>query len=140
MIREGVIPERRLRQSIDWALVGAYLLLVFIGWISIYASIHSTNPSSIFAWGARSGKQFVWMLTSFGLAALILYVIPPKLWEALPVPFYLVVLGLLVLVIFVSKDVKGSHSWFELGPVKFQPAEISKITTSLLLAFFLSRQ
>ena len=86
-----------MRQSIDWALVGAYLLLVFIGWISIYASIHSTNPSSIFAWGARSGKQFVWMLTSFGLAALILYVIPPKLWEAFPIPLYLGVLALLVL-------------------------------------------
>ena len=140
MTKEVVIPERRLRQSIDWALVGTYLLLVFIGWISIYASIHSTNPSSIFDWGARSGKQFVWMLTAFGLAGLILYVLPPKLWEAVPLPLYLGVLALLVLVIFVSKDVKGSHSWFELGPVKFQPAEISKITTSLLLALLLSRQ
>ena len=140
MLTEGTIPERRLRQSIDWALVGTYLVLVFIGWISIYASIHSSGPSSIFDWSARSGKQFVWMLTAFGLAALILYVIPPKIWEALPIPMYLAVLGLLVLVIFVSKDVKGSHSWFELGPVKFQPAEISKITTSLLLAFVLSQQ
>jgi len=140
MLTEGAIPERRLRQSIDWALVGTYLLLVFIGWLNIYASIHSSDPSSIFAWGARSGKQFIWMLTAFGLALLILFVIPPKIWEALPVPMYLAVLGLLVLVIFVSKDVKGSHSWFELGPVKFQPAEISKITTSLLLAFVLSQQ
>ena len=47
---------------------------------------------------------------------------------------------LLVLVIFVSKDVKGSHSWFEFGPVKFQPAEVSKITTSLMLAMVMSRQ
>ena len=140
MIGEGIIAERRLRQSIDWALIGTYLLLVFIGWINIYASIHSSEPSSIFAWSARSGKQFIWILTSFGLAALILFVLPPKLWEALPIPLYFGVLALLVLVIFVSKDVKGSHSWFELGPVKFQPAEISKITTSLLLAFYLSRQ
>lgn len=140
MITEGAIPQRRLRQSIDWALVGVYLVLLLIGWISIYASIHSTGPSSIFAWSARSGKQFVWMLTALGLAGLILFIIPPKIWEALPIPMYLAVLGLLVLVIFVSKDVKGSHSWFELGPVKFQPAEISKITTSLLLAFVLSQQ
>jgi len=53
---------------------------------------------------------------------------------------YVIVCALLVLVIFVSKDVKGSHSWFELGPIKFQPAEISKITTSLLLASVMSRQ
>ena len=132
--------QRGLRQSIDWALIAVYLLLVFIGWINIYASIHSTDPASIFDWGARSGKQFVWMLTAFFLAVMILFVIPPKLWEGLSIPMYLGVLVLLVAVIFLSKDVKGSHSWFELGPVKFQPAEISKITTSLLLALIMSQQ
>ena len=40
-----------------------YLLLVLIGWINIYASIHSTEPSSILDWSARSGKQAIWMLT-----------------------------------------------------------------------------
>ena len=29
------------RQSIDWAVIVTYLLLVLIGWINIYASIHS---------------------------------------------------------------------------------------------------
>ena len=137
---ESIGNKRSLKHSIDWVVIGIYLALVFIGWINIYASIHSTEPPSIFYWGARSGKQFVWMLTYFGLAAIILFLIPPRWWEGLFVPLYLLVLGLLVLVIFVSKDVKGSHSWFELGPVKFQPAEISKITTSLLLATVLSMQ
>jgi rod shape determining protein RodA len=132
--------QRGLRQSVDWAIIGAYLMLVLIGWINIYASIHSTEPSSIFDWSARSGKQFIWILTSLGLGGLILFVLPPKLWEGLSIPMYLGVLALLVLVIFVSRDVKGSHSWFTLGPVSFQPAEISKITTSLVLALVLSQQ
>lgn len=132
--------ERSLRHSIDWALVAVYLALVFFGWINIYASIHSADTSSIIDWGNRAGKQLVWILTSFGLAGLILFVIPVRLWEGLSIPFYLFVLGLLVLVIFVSSDVKGSHSWFNLGPVRFQPAEISKISTSLLLAFLMSMQ
>ena len=132
--------QRGLRQSIDWALIAGYLLLVLIGWINIYASIHSTGPSSILDWSARSGKQFIWILTAFALAAVILFVIPPRLWEGLSLPMYLGVLALLVLVIFVSKDVKGSHSWFSLGPISFQPAEISKITTSLVLALVLSQQ
>lgn len=124
----------------DWAIIGAYLMLVFIGWINIYASVHSTEPSSIFDWSARCGKQFIWMLTAFGLAGVILFLVPPKLWEGLSIPMYIGVLALLVLVIFVSRDVKGSHSWFTLGPVSFQPAEISKITTSLLLALVMSQQ
>ena len=132
--------QRGLKQSIDWKLIGVYVLLVLIGWVNIYASIHSEDPASIFDWSVRSGKQFVWMLTSFGLAGLILFVLPPRLWETASLPMYLIVCALLVVVIFVSKDVKGSHSWFELGPVKFQPAEISKITTSLLLASVMSRQ
>ncbi len=128
------------RQSVDWALIGVYILLVLIGWVNIFAAVHSENPSSIFDWACRSGKQFIWILTSFSLAAIILFVLPARLWEGVCIPFYLFVLGLLVLVIFVSNDVKGSHSWFDLGPVRFQPAEISKISTSLLLAYLMSQQ
>ena len=131
--------DRGLGKTVDWWLVGCYLLLILIGWMNIYASIHSTEPSSIFDWSARSGKQFIWMLTAFALDLLILFVIHPRLWEVLSPYAYIGVFFLLVLVIFVSRDVKGSHSWFELGPVKFQPAEISKITTSLLLAAVMSK-
>ena len=131
--------DRGLGKTVDWHLVGCYLLLVLIGWINIYASIHSTEPSSIFAWSARSGKQAVWIATAFVLDIFILFIINPRLWEVISPYAYVGVFFLLVLVIFVSKDVKGSHSWFELGPVKFQPAEISKITTSLLLAMVMSK-
>ena len=131
--------DRGLKNTIDWWIIACYLLLVFIGWINIYASVQSMEPSSIFDWGCRSGKQFVWMMTAFTLDALILFVISARVCGTISTPAYLFVFFLLVLVIFVSKDVKGSHSWFELGPVKFQPAEISKITTSLMLALVMSR-
>ena len=131
--------DRGIKQSVDWALVITYLLLVFIGWINIYASIHSENPSSIFDFGFRCGKQFVWILTAFGLAGIILFVINPQFWESTSLILYLLVLGMLVAVIFLGIDVKGSRSWFEFGPVRFQPAEVSKITTSLLLATLLSQ-
>ena len=131
--------DRGLKKTIDWWLIGCYLLLVLIGWLNIYASIHSTEPSSIFDWSARSGKQAIWILTAFALDILILFVINPRLWEVVSPYAYIAVFFLLVLVIFVSKDVKGSHSWFELGPVKFQPAEISKITTSLVLAALMGK-
>lgn len=131
--------DRGLGKTVDWKLVLYYLLLVFIGWMNIYASIHSSEPASIFDWGCRSGKQFVWMLTAFGLAAVVLFAVNPKLWEVISLPAYGVVLFLLVAVIFVGSSVKGSHSWFKFGPVSFQPAEISKITTSLVLAAIMAR-
>ena len=131
--------QRGLRVSVDWTLVACYLALVLFGLVNIYASIHSEEVS-FFSWASRSGKQCIWIGTSLVLAALILFVVNAKLWEAITIPSYAVVALLLIVVIFVSSDVKGSHSWFDLGPVRFQPAEISKITTSLMLSFVLSRQ
>ncbi len=125
--------NRGLKSTVDWRIVIYYLLLVLIGFINIYASIHSSEPSSIFDFSVRSGKQFVWILTGVVLATLILFVFNPRLWEVISIPSYLVILVLLVAVIFVGSDVKGSHSWFNFGPVSFQPAEVSKIATSLVL-------
>ena len=131
--------RRSMKQSYDWWLVVIYLLLVLFGWINIYAAIHASEPSSIIDWSTRSGKQMVWILTAFGLAGLILFVIPPRFWEAGAIPVYLAVLVMLVAVIFLGIEVKGSRSWFAFGPVRFQPAEISKISTSLMLSFVMSR-
>ena len=131
--------RRSLGKAVDWRLVLYWLVLVAIGWINVYASIHSSEPASIFDWSCRSGKQFVWILTAAVLAVVILFAVNPRLWEVVAVPSYFVVLFLLVAVIFVGASVKGSHSWFRLGPVSFQPAEISKITTSLVLATLMGR-
>lgn len=135
----GNFSDRGIKKSVDRALVVTYLLLILIGWVNIYASIHSDGPASIFDYNFRSGKQFVWILTALGLAALILFVVNAQLWESASIPLYLGVLCLLVAVIFLGVEVKGSRSWFEFGPIRFQPAEVSKITTSLLLATLMSQ-
>ena len=131
--------DRGFFKSIDWRLVISYLLLVFIGWVNIYASVHSSDPASIFDWTCRSGKQAVWMGTAF-IIAIVVLLMNPRIYESLAVPIYLFVGILLVAVIFLGIDVKGSSSWFEFGPVRFQPAEISKISTSLMLAAYMSQQ
>ena len=139
MRRAGGYRDTGLAKTVDWWLIGCWVLLVLIGWANIYASIHSTDPASIFDWGCRSGKQAVWIASSFVIAAVILFVIPPRLYEGLSLPIYLGVLLLLISVIFLGIEVKGSRSWFEFGPVRFQPAEVSKISTSLLLATVMSQ-
>ena len=126
-------------KTIDWKLVICYLLLILIGWANIYAAVQADEPSSIFDWSCRSGKQFVWILTSLVLATVILFVLNPRVYEGLSLPIYLITIGLLVAVIFLGIEVKGSRSWFAFGPVRFQPAEISKISTSLMLATVMSQ-
>ena len=130
---------RGLTKTIDWKLVIYYLLLILIGWANIYAAVQGDEPSSIFDWSCRSGKQFIWILTSLGLAGFILFALNPRVYEGLSFPIYLLTLGLLLAVIFLGIEVKGSRSWFEFGPIRFQPAEISKISTSLMLATVMSQ-
>ena len=137
-MKEGAL-DRGLKKTVDWKLIVLYLMIMLFGWINIYAAVRSGEPSSIFDLSCNSGKQALWMAGAVVIAALLLFVLNPYFWESISRPAYGVVLMLLVLVIFMSNNVKGSHSWFELGPVKFQPAEMSKITTSLLLASVMSR-
>ena len=130
---------RGLAKTIDWWLVACWVTLILIGWTNIYASIHSSDPSSIFEFASRSGKQFVWICTSLGLAGLIIFAINPRFYEGFSVPIYALTILLLIAVIFLGIEVKGSRSWFAFGPVRLQPAEISKISTSLLLATVMSQ-
>lgn len=131
--------SRPVRSTIDWVIVGCYLALVIFGWLNIYASVHASESFSILDFSTRSGKQFIWILTSFVLAGVILFAVPSGAYETIAPFAYYGVLVLLVAVIFVGGDIKGSHSWFVLGPVSFQPAELSKISTSLMLASYMSR-
>ena len=130
---------RSLRQSIDWKLVIIYMLLVLIGWANIYSSVQATDSTALFDFNNRSGKQFVWIAAALVLAVIILFVISPRIYEGLAVPIYVIAIGLLLAVIVLGIEVKGSRSWFAFGPIRFQPAEVSKISTSLMLAAFMSQ-
>lgn len=126
-------------QSIDWKLIIYYLLLVVIGWVNIYASVQNEEPTSIFDTNCRSGMQFIWIVTALIIGIVILFFINPRIYEGFSLPIYLIVLFLLVAVIFLGVEIKGSKSWFDLGFFNFQPAEVSKISTSLLLATVMSQ-
>ena len=75
--------DRGLAKTVDWWLVICWLVLIFIGWGNIYASIHASEPSSIFDFDVRSGKQVVWIITAIVIAGLKLFVKPPRHYEGL---------------------------------------------------------
>lgn len=130
--------DRGLKQTLDWRIIICYLAITLIGCLSIYAATQASEPASFL--DSRCGKQLMWLGISSGFALLVLFVINAKFWEFIAPLGYIVIVCLLVIVIFVGGDVKGSHSWFKLGPVSFQPAEVSKITTSLMLALVMGAQ
>jgi Bacterial cell division membrane protein len=125
--------------KIDLPLVLCYLALIVIGWLNIYSSLYVEGDGSIFNFSQKYGMQFVWMTTAIIIAICILFVFNSKLYSVFSPVFYLGSCLLLISVIFLGKEINGSKSWFVIGPVSFQPAEISKICTSLFLAYTIGK-
>ena len=126
-----------IKYSLDWTTVFYYVVLVFMGWISIYGASYDFDQTSIFDWEQRAGKQFVWILTAFGIGGMLLLV-DYKMYNFFAYFIYAFTIFLLIITIFVAPDIKGSRSWLVLGPVSFQPAELAKMSTALALARFMS--
>lgn len=107
--------------------------MVVAGIFSIYAASYDFDNASIFDGAEFSGKQIRWTGLALGLALVIL-LFDVHVFETYAVPFYIIVLFILLVTIFIAPDINGSHSWLVLGPVRFQPAEFGKIATALVLA------
>lgn len=62
-------------------------------------------------------------------------------WQKLSFPFYLISLTSLFAVFALGESIRGSVRWIDLGVFRFQPSEIAKVSTVLLLAtFFVKRK
>jgi len=129
---------KTIYKKTDPWLLFCYIALVIIGWVNIYASIHADTAASIFDIGNRAGKQFLWIMVSIAAGAVVL-AINSRIYEVVAFWAYLGTALLLFVTIFLGKDINGSHSWLSIGPVSFQPAELSKITTSMMLASMMSQ-
>jgi rod shape determining protein RodA len=129
--------QRTILQNIDWLMVGIYLVLVIIGWMNIFASSYSADNPKIFDFTKNYGKQIIWIGTALVIAMAIL-IIDGKFYAAFSYPFYLLMLLLMIVVLFISKDVKGAHAWVDIGSFKLQPSEFAKFATNMALAKYLS--
>ena len=126
-----------IKYAIDWTTILVYVALVFMGWVSIYGASYEFDQASIFDFEQRAGKQFVWILTAFGIGGILL-LIDSKMYSFFSYVIYGAAILLLILTIFVAPDIKGSRSWLVIGPVSFQPAELAKMATALALSKFMS--
>lgn len=126
-------------KKVDWWLVVAYIMLTMIGWVNIFSAVYDQDHVSIFDFSQRYGQQFVWIITAYSLAFIILFILNPKIYQSLAWLAYGATIILLFAVIFVGTEINGSNSWLAIGPIRFQPVELSKIATTLALASLMSR-
>jgi len=131
--RNNIIPY------VDWFTIALYLSLVIIGWITIYSAVYTPAHASIFDTSQRYGKQFIWIITAFIMAFLIM-LSDASFFSVFAFVFYGVILLSLIAVIFLGRNISGSHSWFRIGSIGIQPAELRIFAINLGLAKYLSNE
>jgi rod shape determining protein RodA len=122
----------------DPPLVFVVLLLSSFGVAMIYSAgvLNVPSPVTQDIWQ----RQLIWLIMAL-VAFLAISRIPLRWFEWAALPAYLVGVLLLVATLAIGTGAgtaAGIKSWINLGPVRFQPAEVAKIATILALARLLS--
>jgi rod shape determining protein RodA len=94
-----------------------------------------------------SGQEDIGLLqrqiTRLGIAFLGMLVvaqIPPNIMKIFAPWLFLVGIGLLLGVLFAGDMGKGAQRWLDLGVFKFQPSELLKLATPLMVAWYLAER
>lgn len=129
--------NKNLIHNLDWTVIGIYLLLIFFGWLNIYAAVYDGDHSSIFDFSCRYGKQILWIGAAL-LIALFVLILDPKFFTQTAYVIYGVFIFMLIAVLVIGSETKGAKSWFGVGDFGIQPSEFAKGATALALSKTLS--
>lgn len=131
--------EDVIKESVDWVIIGLYLVMVLCGWLSVYgASYQYGSDVSMFDLSGRAGMQLMWIGVSIFFGFMLLK-LDDNIFDVFAYILYGAFMMLLFVTVFAAPDIKGSHSWLVIGPIRLQPAELAKFSVALALARFMNR-
>ena len=113
---------------LSWPLVFLLAAVAATGFLMLY----SIAGGRAEIWAEPQMKRFV-----VGMVAMIALAFTPIwFWRSISVAAYVVCLLLLVAVDVFGHHAMGAQRWLDVGPVKLQPSEITKIALVLVLAAY----
>lgn len=125
-------------RDLSWSLIALWASLIGIGLVAIFSA--TQGPVSEFL-PSYIQINFYKQLIYFGIAILVLIglqFVNPRTFQEGSYIFYGVCILLMILTLFVGKEVKGATSWIAVGPINLQVSELMKIGTILAVANYLT--
>jgi rod shape determining protein RodA len=127
--------RRASARKIDGVLLGATVALVGLGALVVQSATRSME-------GVDAGAFLVRQVGYLGLGVVALVgaaVVPARRLRALaPLAWLGCLLLLLAVLSPLGTVVNGARSWFDLGPIQLQPAELAKVATIGTLAAYVN--
>lgn len=114
-------------KKVDKLMFISILLITMFGIINIYLAKKATTGGMLFPI-----KQSVFFIASILLLYFVL-AIDYSIIKAFTPIFYWTSIALLVLVLIIGSTINGAQGWIRLGPLSFQPAELAKIATVMMM-------
>ena len=125
--------DRRIIYHFDWAVLSLALALCGVGLMSVISA----------TWGGKHQgldplvvRQLLWIGAGTALltvAALFDY----RALGTYAYPFYIVAVGMLILVAIMGHSTGGSKRWINLGVLNLEPSEVAKLAVVLVMVRYL---
>jgi rod shape determining protein RodA len=119
------IDFKKLKE-IDKIALFSMISLIIIGVVNIYLATKAEYETYFLV------KQASWFIVSL-VALYFVLAIDYTLLKSYTPLFYWGSIILLILTMFIGSDINGARGWIKFGPVSFQPAELAKIATIMML-------
>lgn len=136
--------DRRILHYFDWPLFVFALFIPLAGLIVLFSAGYDPDSSDyIFGFlpavspSPAFNKQIIFLLIGVLIAA-VSVLIPTQKLSKFAYWFYAICVFSLIVVDIFGIVIKGSQRWINLGPIHFQPSEISKMGVIFALSRYLS--
>jgi len=121
-------------QKMDWLLFFAVVILLFVS-VSILYSLGLNTGETNFLTFKKQVIFAIFGLIIFFVVASINY----KVWLTYSKLIFILFIFVLILVLFLGRDIKGTTGWLILGPLSLQPVEFAKVALIITLARYFSQ-
>ena len=128
------------RVSVDRWMFTVTTLLVFIGLVMIFSASAVMAKERFGSAYEFLIKQLIWAVAGLAVMVIAMKIDYKRLQHPALVLTLLGFTTLFLISVFFLDRAHGTHRWFHLGPVSFQPSELAKPALILFLAWFLKEK
>lgn len=120
--------ERKYFKTLDWAII----LILFLLGVYSYIGISGATPGS-----QLEQKQVIWYILGFTVLIVVLLFDYTYIAQF---SYILYGIGIIALVaVLFTPAINNANSWFQVGPILIQPAEMVKLFTIMAVAKYLAK-